>query len=128
MADWMQIQSEDDIYLALHSARVMMNELSFSEMNQQKVIVSVSELTRNILDHAESRGYVSFEFVEGRGIRITVQDRGKGISNLDRVMSGEAVQPYRGLGLGLAGAKRMMDQFEIYTSKEGTKIVCTKWK
>lgn len=125
---WTQIHSEDDIYRALHNIRVMMNELSFSEMNLQKVIVSVSELTRNILDHAESRGYVSYEIVVGRGIRITVQDRGKGISNLDQVMSGEAVRHYRGLGLGLAGAKRMMDEFEIYTSKEGTKIVCTKWK
>jgi serine/threonine-protein kinase RsbT len=123
-----QIRSEDDVYIALHSVRLLLGQLSFSEMDTQKVIVTVSELTRNVLDHADSKGYFTCAIVEGRGVRFMVQDFGRGIEAPEQIMNGENRSKSRGLGLGLAGAKRMMDDFEIKTSKEGTTIVCTKWR
>lgn len=122
------IRSEDDIFLALHFLRLMMDDLALSEIDKQKVLVSASELTRNILDHANGKGSFYCNIIEDRGIKIVVEDQGKGIDHLDQILNGESYKHRRGLGLGLAGAKRLMDEFFIETSKEGTKIVCIKWK
>ncbi|MBO8165482.1 MAG: ATP-binding protein [Brevibacillus sp.] len=124
---FVNIRIEHDIYLALHHVRLMMDKLSFSKMDKQKVLVAVSELTRNILDHAGANGSFSCECIENQGIRLIIQDSGKGIDNLHQILSGEGTPNRRGLGLGLSGAKRMMDEFTIKTSKEGTTIVCVKW-
>lgn len=126
MAQKMNIRSEDDIYFALSTVRHMMNELSFTELDQQKVFVSVSELTRNILDHAEGKGDFSCEMIK-QGIRITVQDKGPGIAELDQVLSGKRPSESRGLGLGLSGVTRLMDEVKVETSVRGTKVVAVKW-
>ena len=65
--------------------------------------------------------------IEGQGIRFSVRDHGKGIASLKEIYKGEIASNYQGLGLGLSGVMRMMDEFVINTSKEGTIIVCTKW-
>lgn len=123
----LEINSENDMFVALHHVRLLLKQLSFSDMDKQKVIVSASELIRNVLEHANAEGSISCEIVEGRGLRVIVQDQGQGIDRLDELLKGERRANSRGLGLGLAGAKRMMDEFTISTSKEGTTIVCTKW-
>jgi serine/threonine-protein kinase RsbT len=120
------ISSENDIYFALSTVRHFMKELPFSESDQQKVFVSVSELTRNILDHACSKGLFYCELID-QGIRLTVTDEGPGIHNLDEILSGKKISSSRGLGLGLSGVKRLMDEFHIETSTRGTKVVATKW-
>jgi serine/threonine-protein kinase RsbT len=120
------ISSEDDIYYALSTVRHFMKQLSFSESDQQKVFVSVSELTRNVLDHACSKGIFYCELMD-EGIRFTVTDDGPGIADVDEVLQGKRKSSSRGLGLGLAGVKRLMDEFQIETSTRGTKVVATKW-
>lgn len=125
---FVNIRFENDIYLALHYTRLIMDQLSFSKMEQQKVLVAVSELTRNILDHADAKGSFSCEMINYKGIRLIIQDQGKGIDHLADILDGKDNFKCKGLGLGLIGAKRMMDEFIIETSKEGTNIVCTKWK
>jgi serine/threonine-protein kinase RsbT len=120
------ISSEDDIYFALSTVRHFMMQLPFSESDQQRVYVSVSELTRNILDHACSKGLFYCELID-QGIRFTVTDEGPGILNIDEVLNGKKVSSSRGLGLGLSGVKRLMDEFQIETSTRGTKIVAIKW-
>lgn len=121
------IRSEDDIYYAISLARRLMNQIGFSELDQQKVLVSVSELTRNVLDYANTMGVFSCELID-QAIHIVVQDEGPGIYNVDEVIEGEKNSSSRGLGLGLAGVKRLMDQFLIETSPNGTKITVTKSK
>lgn len=121
-----KIQSEDDIYYALSTVRHLMKHLSFSELDQQKVFVSVSELTRNILDHACSNGLFYCELIDP-GIRFMVTDKGTGIPDIDEVLNRKTTSLSRGLGLGLSGAKRLMDEFHIETSTEGTKVVAIKW-
>ncbi len=120
------ISSEDDIYFALSTVRHFMKQLPFSESEQQKIFVSVSELTRNILDHACSKGLFYCELID-QGIRLTVTDEGPGILHIDDVLNGKKRASSRGLGLGLSGVKRLMDEFQIETSTRGTKVVAIKW-
>ncbi|MBL0388717.1 ATP-binding protein [Tumebacillus sp. ITR2] len=123
----LRIKSEDDIYMALSQVRRLMKQVGFSELNQQKVLVTVSELTRNVLDHAGANGQFFCEAVEGRGVRVKVTDNGPGISNLSRALEGEKSPESQGLGLGLSGVKRLMDACTIETSTGGTSIIATKW-
>lgn len=120
------ISSEDDIYFALSTVRHFVKQLPFSESDKQKIFVSVSELTRNILDHAYSKGLFYCEIID-QGIRFVVTDEGPGIPNLDEILKGKKSATSRGLGLGLSGVKRLMDEFQIETSTRGTKIVAIKW-
>ncbi|MCL6446371.1 MAG: hypothetical protein K6T83_23475, partial [Alicyclobacillus sp.] len=85
MKEWVSISSEDDVYLAMAVARRAMRTTSLSEMDQQMVLVSVAELTRNVLDHAGGRGNFSCERTAD-GIRIEVTDRGPGIKNLESLL------------------------------------------
>lgn len=122
------INSENDIRIAVKFVRSLARSLAFSEVEIHKLIVTVSELTHNILDHTDRSGFFICEDVEKRGITITVQDYGFGIKELDSILNGEISAGKKGLGLGLAGAKRLMDSFLIETSEKGTKIIATKWK
>ena len=121
------IHSEDDIYIALSLVRQWMAQLSFSEMNRQKVLVSVSELTRNVLDHAYGKGTFQGQLLKN-GVCVTVQDQGPGIPNINDILQGNKVVSRRGLGLGLAGVHRLMDEVYIETNEGGTKVVAIKWK
>ncbi|WP_245884394.1 ATP-binding protein [Tumebacillus permanentifrigoris] len=123
----MKIRTEADIYMALSTVRRLMKELGFSELHQQKVLVTVSELTRNVLDHAGANGVFGCEVLDGRGIRVRVTDRGPGIENVTRALEGKKSPHSHGLGLGLAGVKRLMDECTIETSTGGTSVVATKW-
>lgn len=124
----MTIRSEHDIRIAVNAVRILANSLSFSKVDLQKLIVAVSELTQNVLDHTNEPGIFICEMIDGRGIRVTVQDRGKGINQLDQILEGANNFHKKGLGLGLVGAKRLVDDFQIETSEKGTKVIATKWK
>ncbi|MEB1807252.1 MAG: ATP-binding protein [Bacillaceae bacterium] len=124
----MPIRSEHDIRIAVNAVRILANSLAFSKVDLQKLIVAVSELTQNVLDHTNEPGIFICEMIEGRGIRVTVQDRGKGIKELDQILEGANDFQKKGLGLGLVGAKRLLDDFQIETSEKGTKVIATKWK
>lgn len=120
-----RVLSEDDIYYILSLIRALLPKW-ISEMDQQKVLVAASELMRNILDHANGQGSVDCELLE-QGMRLTVTDKGPGISNLHEALSGVKTERTRGLGLGLSGVQRLMDELHIQTSQRGTTIVAIKW-
>lgn len=122
-----EIQSENDIYLALSAVRKAMEQLNFSELEKQKVFVSVSELARNILTHAHGKGVLQCETVR-EGIWLTVTDQGPGIPRIREILQGERVYSKTGLGLGLNGVQRLMDEFYVETGQGGTKIIAVKWK
>ncbi|MBO8173128.1 MAG: ATP-binding protein [Bacillaceae bacterium] len=121
------IQTEDDLYLAISAARHLMNRLDFNKVDQQKVIVSISELCRNILNYSEHGTFLAE--VTGNKLRLTFEDRGPGIEDLDEILNGRKSPLSKGLGMGLAGVKRLMDYFQIETSREGggTKVIVEKW-
>ena len=98
-------------------------------MDQTRIATAVSELARNAFQYC-SRGKVVMKSVnkEGkRGIEIVVEDHGPGIRELELVLKG-GHSTGGGLGLGLSGSKRLMDDFEIRTKVgEGTTVTVRKW-
>lgn len=122
----MSICGEDDIFLAIGAAKRLMKQHPFTPSDKQKVMVCVAELTRNILIHAHSIGMFSCHLTD-HGISFQVMDHGPGILCVTDILSGKRIDSVTGLGLGLAGAKRMMDQLIIRTSAQGTAIHAEKW-
>lgn len=123
------IQFDSDIVLARQRVRAVASELGFSSTDQTLIATAVSELTRNILAYAK-KGELIVRIIEGlgrRGIEIVAEDRGPGIADVDAAMR-DGYSTGGGLGLGLPGTKRLVDDFELETRlHEGTKITVRKW-
>jgi signal transduction histidine kinase/CheY-like chemotaxis protein len=113
-----------DLVAARRRARQIAGLLSFEEQDQTRIATVVSEMARNALRYARG-GRVEFEIharSEGQSLVITVSDRGPGILNLEEILSGHYVSS-TGMGLGLLGAQRLMDDFKISSSAEtGTTV------
>ncbi len=124
------IRSDLDIVIARTMARDMARTLGFSAIDQARIATAVSELARNIYLYART-GTVTVREVEklGRkGIEIVCEDQGPGIPDIDLVMQ-DGYTTSRGMGMGLPGAKRLMDDFSIQSQVGvGTKIVLRKWR
>ncbi len=124
------IRSDLDIVIARTMARDVAKALGFGAIDQARIATAVSELARNIFLYAGT-GNVSVREIErhGRkGIEIVCEDQGPGITNVDLVMQ-DGYSTSRGMGMGLPGAKRLMDEF-IIRSQEGvgTVVTCRKWR
>jgi serine/threonine-protein kinase RsbT len=124
-----EIRHESDILAARKVARSIATRLKFSEIDLILIATAISEIARNILTYA-SQGDMSFEEVQEparRGLIVTARDRGPGIADIERAME-DGFSSGKGLGLGLPGAKRLMDEFSIAsTVGTGTTIVMKKW-
>ncbi len=111
--------------IKLHAA-----DLAFSTMNQTKIITAASELGRNVIEHGMG-GDVRIERVQNygnMGLRMTFRDSGPGIENVDLALT-DGYTSKNGLGLGLTGSKRLMDEFELTSEPgRGTTVSVTKWK
>jgi len=119
------IRTEDDIIYALHMTRRIIKRGFFSEADEQRILVSVSELTRNVLDHTNTFGILQIH-LDKDSIEICVKDYGDGIQDLDAALEGRKSIYSKGLGIGLSGVKRLMDGFEINTSTGGTNVIARK--
>ncbi len=123
------IRSDLDIVSARVEGRDMAKALGFGTIDQARIATAISELTRNIVLYA-GEGTVTIRPVERgprRGLEVVCEDRGPGIENVSIVMQ-DGYSTSRGLGMGLPGAKRLMDDFEIESKMgSGTKIVVRKW-
>ena len=104
--------------------------MGFGAIDQARIATAVSELARNIFLYAGT-GTVTVRELDRsgrRGIEIMCEDQGPGISNIEVVMQ-DGYSTSRGMGMGLPGAKRLMDEFEIRSHEGiGTTIVCRKWR
>lgn len=119
------IETEEDIIVAATFGKSYAREMGFSVVDQTKITVSISELTRNVINYGD-KGCITFE-KDGQCLRITVQDEGPGIPDINEAMK-DGVTTGSGLGLGLSGTKRLMDEFHIESKMgEGTKIIIKKW-
>ncbi|MBU8906868.1 ATP-binding protein [Desertibacillus haloalkaliphilus] len=122
------INNEQDILITVTAVRSMLARCSFSAVDEQKILVSISELTRNIIDHANGKGWFLCEVIS-HGIKIVVKDCGPGIGNLEEILVGKKRTQPKGLGLGLRGVKTLMDEFHIEKNeKGGTTILAIKWE
>ena len=128
--DTLEVRSSTDIVLIRQAVRRWTAELGFSLVDQTKMITAASELARNALVHGGG-GTARVEVVASgsgkSGVRIGFTDDGPGIADLDLALT-DGWSSGDGLGLGLSGARRLVDEFEL-TSKpgSGTSVVVTKW-
>ena len=112
---------------AAREARRLARDLGFSSADAESVALAVRELATNMVRYASEGEMVLSTQDEPRiGIRIECHDRGPGIANLQRAFE-DGFSTGGGLGSGLPGARRMMDDFEIATGTGGTTIVASKW-
>ena len=124
------ILSSTDIVLIRQEVRKWTGELGFSLVDQTKMITAASELARNSLDYGGG-GIVYFESLQNdgkRGLRLIFEDHGPGIPDIAQALT-DGFTSGKGMGLGLGGAKRLVNVFEI-TSRvgEGTRVSITRWK
>jgi RNA polymerase sigma factor (sigma-70 family) len=122
------IRADGDVVLARQAARELAGRLGFSPTELTVIATAVSEVTRNIVRFAGS-GEVVVELIEGprRGIRVVARDTGPGIADVERAMA-DGYSTYQGLGLGLPGARRLMDEFAIASETgRGTTVTMSKW-
>ncbi len=124
------IVSNDDIVRVRLRVRDWAVDLGFSLVDQTKLVTAASELARNALVYGLG-GTVLLEAVVNdsrRGLRLTFQDHGPGIQNLALALKG-GYTTGNGLGLGLSGAKRLAQDFDIEsTPGKGTRVVIARWK
>ncbi len=124
------IRSDLDIVSARTLARDTAKALGFGAIDQARIATAVSELARNIFLYAGT-GSVTVREVDrsGRkGIEIICEDQGPGIPDMELAMS-DGYTSSRGMGMGLPGAKRLMDEFDIHSQQGvGTTITCRKWR
>ena len=129
-SETMSIQSSADVVLVRQAVRQWAVELRFSLVDQTKIVTAASELARNTLDYGGG-GVVKLESLqEGirRGLRLTFEDKGPGIPDLDLALK-DGFTTGGGLGMGLSGTKRLVNEFNIVSQVgKGTCVTITKWK
>ncbi|WEF30838.1 ATP-binding protein [Pseudoduganella chitinolytica] len=121
------VQEELDVVASRQRARQIAQLCGFANQDQARIATAVSELARNVYNYAAS-GRVEFS-IEGETVPqllvIRIEDQGPGIANLEQVLSGR-YQSRTGMGMGILGARRLMDQFDIRSGTGGTVITLKK--
>lgn len=124
------VRSSEDVVLVRQAVRALAIKLGFSLVEQTKIVTAASELARNTVDYGGG-GIVRLQtLADGRrvGLRLTFEDKGPGIENLELVMK-DGYTSGGGLGLGLGGAKRLSNEFEIASRPgEGTRVSIARWR
>jgi serine/threonine-protein kinase RsbT len=129
-ADTLQIRVSDDVVRVRQEVRARAVEVGLSLVDQTKIITAASELARNTLEYGGG-GECLIEAVHDagrKGLRLTFEDKGPGIPDLDLALK-DGWTSGKGLGLGLSGARRLSNTFEIVSKVgEGTRVVISRWK
>ena len=129
-AERIAIESDADVVTARQRARALAVGLEMPSTDQTLLATAISEIARNITTYAV-RGEVLIDLVRDangrRGVRVIARDDGPGIEDLERALT-DGYTTGGGLGLGLPGARRLVDEFEIKTAPgEGTTVTLIKW-
>ena len=123
------IRSAADIVAARQHGRSLADGLGFSSSDLTLIATAISEVARNIVEYA-GRGEIQLSLCrqDGRaGICVVAVDRGPGIRDVEKALR-DGFSTHAGLGLGLPGARRLMDEFEIVSEPgQGTTVVMRKW-
>jgi serine/threonine-protein kinase RsbT len=130
LAELVPLNNEHDIVLARQIVRRLVVELKFSIVDQTKMVTAASELARNTVIHGGGGSMRWETLVDGarNGVRLVFEDTGPGIPNLALAMT-DGWTSGGGLGLGLSGAKRLVNEFEIDSGAgRGTRVAITRWK
>ena len=124
------LASEQNIVASRQLVRTLCLQLKFSLVDQTKMITAASELSRNTLVHGGG-GHMRWEFVERngkRGLQLHFEDQGPGIKDMGLALT-DGWTSGGGMGLGLPGSKRLVNDFEIHSEPGlGTRVSITRWK
>jgi len=130
LSDQRVVQSSEDVVSIRQAVRQRAVELGFNLVDQTKIVTAASELARNMVQYGGG-GRVTLEGIEDlgrRGLRLTFEDEGPGIVDLDLAMR-DGYSTGNGLGLGLSGARRLSSEFHIESQPaKGTRVVITRWR
>ena len=125
-----RIQASEDIVLVRQKVREWAIQSGFSLVDQTKIVTAASELARNALQYGKG-GQARLEALNDgarRGVRLTVEDQGPGIPDMQLALR-DGYSTGGGLGLGLSGARRLSNEFELESEPgRGTRVRITRWK
>ena len=128
--DTLSIKTSDDVVRVRQEARTRAVEIGLGLVDQTKIVTAASELARNTLDYGGG-GTARLQIVQNgarKGLRLIFEDQGPGIPDIDLALK-DGYTTGSGLGLGLSGAKRLSNEFEIHSKVgEGTRVSITRWK
>ena len=126
----MVLSSEQDIVMSRQTVRKLTQQISFSLVDQTKMITAASELSRNTVVYGGG-GEMRWQIVSNgtkTGLRLAFEDKGPGIPDLTLALT-DGWTSGKGLGVGLSGSKRLVNEFDIRTAVgEGTCVTITRWK
>ncbi len=122
------LRSQHDIVMARQVVRRLSQELRFSLVDQTKMVTAASELARNTLIYGGGGDMHWQTLANGvkRGLRLVFTDQGPGIADLELALT-DGWTSGTGLGLGLTGARRLVNEFDIETSPTGTRVTIVRW-
>lgn len=129
-AETLPIQGQNDMVVVRQSVRAWAAQIGMSIVDQTKIVTAASELARNTLVYGGGGSVTLEQLQEGirRGLRLTFEDRGPGIPDIDKALT-DGYTTGGGMGLGLSGSKRLVNDFEITSAVgEGTRVAVTRWK
>ena len=125
------IRSSEDVVRMRQWVRARAVSMGFTLVDQTKIVTAASELARNIIEHGGGEGHVRLDLITNNsknGLRLTFEDKGPGIADVDKALK-DGFTSRGGLGFGLGGAKRLVNEFEIVSRPgEGTRVTITRWK
>lgn len=124
------LRNEEDVVLSRQAVRSWAVEMGFSLIDQTKLVTAASELARNTVVYGGG-GQLGMEMLDAggrRGLRLVFEDQGPGIPDVEKALK-DGYTTGGGLGLGLGGARRLVNEFSIDSRPgEGTRITVVKWK
>ncbi len=126
--DTLSVRNEQDIISVRGFGRNAAEKVGFEAVDQCRITTAISELARNAVVHGGG-GSITIKMIqnEKKGIEIICRDEGPGIENIELALKG-GYSTVGGLGIGLSGAKRLMDEFQITSSTgKGTTVIIRKW-
>jgi len=129
-SETLPIQTSYDVVMARQKVREWALELKFTIVDQTKIVTAASELARNTLEHGKG-GKLTLQVVDDvtrKGLKMLFEDSGPGIADLQAALR-DGFTTGGGMGLGLAGSKRLVNDFTVESELgKGTKVTVVRWK
>lgn len=126
----LELKTSEDVVRARQRVRVCMKDQGFGLVDQTKMVTATSELARNTVDYGNGGTMRIESLVDGGriGIRLVFLDHGPGIPDIELALT-DGYTSGHGLGLGLGGSRRLVNEFEIWSKPdEGTRVTITRWR
>lgn len=129
-SETIEVTGSSDVVRVRHLVRAWAVEISFTLVEQTKIVTAASELARNMIDYGRG-GTLTIEALENgprKGLRLIFADQGPGIADINAALR-DGYTTGSGMGLGLGGAKRLSNEFTIDSAPgQGTTVTITRWK